>query len=68
MDKVPRCRLLTQFQEGTHHKLLAQEKNLNSEKVMWQTRYPHVSLLTLCYYWQTISISFLLEIVIAKDH
>ena len=30
MDRVPQCRLLTPFQEGTHHKLLAQEKNLNS--------------------------------------
>ena len=26
MDIVPRCRLLTPFQEGTYHKLLAQEK------------------------------------------
>ena len=30
MDRVPRCRLLTPFQEGTHYKLLAQYKNLNS--------------------------------------
>ena len=30
MDRVPRCRLSTPFQEGTHRKLLAQEKNLNS--------------------------------------
>ena len=30
MDRVPQCHLLTPFQEGTHHKLLAQEKNLNS--------------------------------------
>ena len=30
MDRVPRCRLLTPFKEGTHLKLLAQEKNLNS--------------------------------------
>ena len=27
MDRVRRCRLLTPFQEGTHHKLL---RNLNS--------------------------------------
>ena len=27
MDRVPRCRLLTPFQEGTDHKLL---RNLNS--------------------------------------
>ena len=25
MDKVPRCRLLMPFQEGTHNKLLAKE-------------------------------------------
>ena len=28
MDRVPLCRL-TPFQEGTHHKLLAREKNIN---------------------------------------
>ena len=32
------------------------------------SRYCQVSLLTLCYHWQTLSISFLLEMVIAKDH
>ena len=30
MDKVPRGHLLKPFQEGTHNKLLAQEKNINS--------------------------------------
>ena len=30
MDRVPRCHLLMAFQGGTHHKFLAQEKNLNS--------------------------------------
>ena len=30
MDRVPQCRLLTPFQEGTHQKLFSQEKNLNS--------------------------------------
>ena len=29
MDRVPRCHLLTPFQEGIHHKLVAQEKNQN---------------------------------------
>ena len=31
---VPRCRLLTPFQEGIYHKLFSQEKNLNSAR--WQ--------------------------------
>ena len=30
MDRVPRCRLLTPFLDGTHQKLFSQEKNLNS--------------------------------------
>ena len=30
--------------------------------------YSEVFLLILCYHWQTLSISFLLEMVIAKDH
>ena len=30
--------------------------------------YSRYSLSTLCYHWQTISISFLLEMTIAKDH
>ena len=36
----------------------------------WQTElnYSRYSLSTLCYHWQTISISFLLEMMIAKDH
>ena len=71
MDKVPRCCLLTPFQECTHSKLVAQEKNNKFSKQCGRlncSRYSHVSLLTLCYHWQTISISFLLEMVIAKDH
>ena len=32
------------------------------------SRYSQVSLLTLRYHWQTLSISFSLEMVIAKDH
>ena len=32
------------------------------------SRYSHESLLTLCDHWQTISILFLLEMVIAKDY
>ena len=56
---------LMPLQEGTHHKLLAQEKNLNSAS---KVAYSQVSLLTLCYHWQTLSISFLLEMAIAKDH
>ena len=32
------------------------------------SRYSQVSLLTLCYHWQTLSNSFLVELVIAKDH
>ena len=31
------------------------------------SRYSEVSLLTLYYHWQTLSISFLSEMVIAKD-
>ena len=36
----------------------------------WQTElnYSRYSLSTLCYHWQTIRISFLLEMTIAKDH
>ena len=30
MGRVPQCRLLMPFHEGTYNKLLAQEKNLNS--------------------------------------
>ena len=30
MDSVRQCLFLTQLQEGTHHKVLAQDKNLNS--------------------------------------
>ena len=33
MDRVPRCNILTPFQEGTHHKLLAQEKTNSASKV-----------------------------------
>ena len=29
MDKVPRCHLLTPFQEGIHHYILSPRKNLN---------------------------------------
>ena len=30
MDRVPRCRLLTPFQEVTHHIIVSSRKNLNS--------------------------------------
>ena len=71
MDRVRRCRLLTPLQDGTHHKLLAQEKNLNSASKVanWIIVYIlNYLLLTLYYHWQTLSISLLLEMVIAKDH
>ena len=38
MDKVPLCLLLKPFQEGTHNKLLAQEK-IEILQAMWQTDY-----------------------------
>ena len=69
MDRVPRCRLLTPFQEGTPE-IVSSGKNLNSASKMVNldySRYSQVSLLTLCYHWQTLSI-FLLEMEIAKDH
>ena len=45
MDKVPRCRLLTPFQEGTHNK---SEKYKFCKQCgrMNYSRYSHVSLLT----------------------
>ena len=56
---------LTPLQEGTHHKLLAQEKNLNSagKVVNWIIvdilKYLFINLIL------SLSISFLLEMVIA---
>ena len=47
---------LTPLQEGTHHKLFSEE---NKSKFCKQSgkldysRYSQVSLLTLCYHWQT---------------
>ena len=32
------------------------------------SKYSQVSLLTLCYHWQILSNSFVLEMMIAKDH
>ena len=67
MDRVSRFHLLMPFQEGTHQKLLSQEK-IQILQARWQLdyiRYSQVSLLTLCYHWQNLSISFL---KIAKDH
>ena len=68
MDSVRRCLFLTPLQEGTpHHKLLAQEKNLNSASkvVNWIIvdilKYLFINLIL------SLSISFLLEMVIAKD-
>ena len=34
MDSVRQCLFLTPLQEGTHHKVLAQDKNLNSASKM----------------------------------
>ena len=50
-----------------HTRNCSLEKNNSASKVAnWITsRY---SLLTLCYHWQTLSISFLLEMAIAEDH
>ena len=50
--------------EGTHHKLLRKFKFMQGGKLDY-SRYSQISLLTLCYHWQT---PFLLEMVIAKDH
>ena len=62
MDRVPQCRLLMPFQEGTHHKLL---RNLISacKVANWI-----ILDILLCYHWQILSISFLLEMVIAKGY
>ena len=67
-DSVQRCLFLTPLQEGTHHKLLAQEKSEFCKQCgkLEYSRYSEVSLLTLYFHWQTLSISLLLEIVIAK--
>ena len=45
MDRVPRCRLLKPFQEGTYQQLLALEKYLNSAKnwIVVDIHYSYVS-------------------------
>ena len=60
---------LKPLQEGTHHKLFGiKSKYCKQRGKLDYSRYSEVSLLTLYYHWQTLSISFLLEMVIAKDH
>ena len=68
MDRVLQCCLLTPFQEGTHHKLVAQKNSKFCKQggKLDYSRYSQVSLLTLRYHWQTLSISFFLEMAIAK--
>ena len=50
--------------------IISSRKNINSASnvAVNYSRYCHVSLLTLRYHWQAMIISFLLEMVIAKDH
>ena len=62
MDSVRRCI----FDEGTHQLRIKSKFCKQSGKLDY-SRYSEVSLLTLYYHWQTLSISFLLEMVIAKD-
>ena len=47
---------LTPLQEGTHHKLLAQEKSKFCKQggKLDYSRYSEVSLLTLYYHWKTL--------------
>ena len=64
MDKVPRCRHFKNIHTTINqkkYKFCKQCGRLN------YSRYSHVSLLTFVI-TKTISISFLLEMVIAKDH
>ena len=69
-DRVLRCSLVTSFQEGPHQKLFFQGSLSFCKQggKLDYSRYSQVSLLTLCYHWQTLRISFLLEMMIAKDH
>ena len=46
MDKVPRCRLLMPFEEGTHNKSEKKYKFCKQCGRLNYSRYSHVSLLT----------------------
>ena len=55
MDRVRRCRLLMPFQES----IVSSGKNINSASkvvnwiIVYRYSQVHVSLLTLCYHWQS---------------
>ena len=64
---MPRCHLLTPIQEGTHQKLFSQEKNLNSASKVVNWIIVDI-LMYLINLMLSLAKSFLLEIMIAKDH
>ena len=67
MDKVPRCCLLTPFQEGTHNKSEKYKFCKQCDRLNY-SRYFQVSLLTFVITGKLLASHYLLEMVIAKDH
>ena len=55
MDRVPQCRLLTPFQEGTHY-IVKKSKFCKKGGKLDYSRYSQVCLLTLYYHWQTLTL------------
>ena len=53
---------------STSEIVLSSQKSVSKVANWIVVEYSQVSLLTLTYNWQTLSNSFLLEMVIAKDH